>query len=78
MRPGRCIRTIVQPESWSVITAYANSPRRTFKDIRAHRPKRVLSQKALNDYLLNIRNTKTRLNRGYIEALGFTMKNDEP
>ncbi len=78
MRPGRCIRTIVQPESWSVITAYANSPRRTFKDIRAHRPKRALSQKALNDYLLHIRNIKTQLNQRYIEALGFTMKNDEP
>ena len=78
MRPGRCIRTINQPASWSVIAAYGKSPRRTYKDIREHRPKRELSQQALNDYLENINNRNTQLNQGYIEALGLTMKKDEP
>ena len=71
MRPRSCFRSIPEPHSWRVVEDYAASPRRSFEDIREHRPSRVLAQAALHDYLNGVPFGKTIENAGYVRALGF-------
>ncbi len=71
MRPSSCLQSIVEPPSWDVIQAYAKTPRRSFADIRQHRPDRRLAQAALHDYLQAIEPSRAQVNAGYIRAIGL-------
>jgi len=61
-----------QPESYSIIGAYADTARESFKDIQQLRPKDMEAvKKALSDLLVNCRFENCYLNEGYIKALDF-------
>ena len=66
-----CIASINRPADWDVIIAFADGPRTTFEDVRKHRPSKEKSQKALNDYLEQIKFANMRINEGYLKALGL-------
>ena len=65
-------------EAWDAVIAFANSPRTSLKDIRAHRPARQVIDAALDGLLTNIRFENSVPNAGYIQALGLELPEPEP
>ena len=65
------IASVVMPENYELVIAYAESPRNSFKEIRTLPVDRVKIRKALNDYLEQIKFENNQFNEGYIKALGF-------
>ena len=65
-----CVASIKKPEDWDAIVTFAEGPRTTFEEVRKHRPLKVKSQKALNEYLEQIKFANCRVNQGYLKALG--------
>ena len=66
-----CIVSIKRPEDWDAIIAFADGPRTTFEEVRKHRPPKEKVDKALSDYLEQIRFSNCRVNQGYLKALGL-------
>jgi endoglucanase len=66
-----CIVSIKRPADWDAIVAFADGPRTTFEEVRKHRPSKEKSQKALRDYLEQIKFANCRINQGYLKALGL-------
>ena len=62
--------SINKPADWDAIVAFADGPRVTFEEVRKNRPPKEKAQKALNDYLEQIKFANTRINQGYLKALG--------
>lgn len=65
-----CVASIKKPADWDAIVAFADGPRTTFEEVRKHRPPKVKSQKALSEYLEQIKFVNCRVNQGYLKALG--------
>jgi len=70
--------SVPKTEAWDAVIAFANSPRASLADIRAHRPAREVIRKALNDLLVKIRFENSVPNTGYIHALGLAIPEPEP
>jgi len=67
----RCVTSIERPTGWDPIVAFAEHPRSTYKELREQRPPREVIDRALGEYLDNVRFEACRVNPGYLEALGF-------
>ena len=65
-----CVASINKPIDWDAMVAFADGPRTTFEEVRKHRPPKVKSQKALSEYLEQIKFANCRINDGYLKALG--------
>ena len=66
-----CIASINSPADWAAIVAFANGPRTTFEEVRKNRPPKDKAQKALSNYLEQIKFANCRINQGYLKALGL-------
>lgn len=66
-----CVVSINKPVDWDAIIAFADGPRTTFEEVRKQRPSREKVQKALSDYLEQIKFSNCRINQGYLKALGL-------
>ena len=67
----RCVASIARTPEWDAIVAFAEHPRTTFQEVRESRPPRQAIDRALRDYLDNIRFEDCRTHAGYLEALGL-------
>lgn len=67
----RTIASIKRPEDWDEIVNFSGSPRAGFDEIRKARPPKAKVEKALKDYLENIRLENCQVNDGYLKALGL-------
>ena len=63
--------SIPKTPEWQTIVQYADKDRSTFEEIRKNRPPRDTVEKALRDYLENIKFKNCRVNDGYLRALGL-------
>ena len=63
--------SINPPDDWAAIITFAEGPRSTFEEVRKNRPPREKIQKALRDYLEQIKFTNCKVNQGYLKALGL-------
>jgi endoglucanase len=66
-----CVVSINSPAEWDTITGFAEGPRTTFEEVRKRRPPQEKVQKALSDYLEQIKFANCRINQGYLKALGL-------
>lgn len=62
--------SINKPADWDAIVTFADGPRTTFEEVRKHRPAKEKVQKALRDYLEQIKFANCRVNKEYLKALG--------
>jgi len=65
-----CIASINRPAEWEAIVTFANGPRTTFEEVRKNRPPKQKAQKALSEYLEQIKFANCRVNQEYLKALG--------
>ncbi len=70
--------SVPKTEAWNAVIAFANSPRASLADIRAHRPANEVIHTALGDLLVNIRFENSVPNVGYIQALGLDIPEPTP
>lgn len=63
--------SINPPSDWDAIVTFADQPRTTFEEVRKNRPAKEKIKNALAGYLENIKVKNTRINQGYLKALGF-------
>ena len=66
-----CVVSINSPAEWDTIAGFAEGPRTTFEEVRKRRPPQEKVQKALSDYLEQIKFANCRINQGYLKALGL-------
>ena len=66
-----CMVTFDRPEGYDLIVEYANGDRSTFEARRKARPDAEKVRKALEELLKNCRFERTRVNEGYMRALGL-------
>lgn len=66
----RTIASIKRPEDWDEIVNFSENPRAGFDEIRKARPPKEKVEKALRDYLENIKFENCDINEGYLMALG--------
>ena len=66
-----CVVSINRPAEWDTIVDFANTPHTTFEELRKSRPAKEKIQKALDDFLLELRFANCRINQGYLKALGL-------
>jgi len=66
-----CVASINKPADWDAITTFADRPRTTFEEIRNNRPAKEKIEKALSDYLEQIKFRNCKINQGYLKALGL-------
>lgn len=72
------IMNFTQPETYHLITAFGDSSRYMFADVRKYRPDVNLVKKALNEFIENSKFKNNFPNEGYVNGLGFElMKPDE-
>jgi hypothetical protein len=64
--------SINRPAEWDTIVDFANTPHTTFEELRKSRPAKEKIQKALDDFLLELRFANCRINQGYLKALGMS------
>ena len=67
----RSVVSIERTPEWDDVVAFAEHPRSTYQEIRDNRPPRAVADKALSDYLENIRFEHCTINQGYLRALGL-------
>ena len=66
-----CVASIKKPANWDAIITFADHPRTTFADIRTNRPTKETVQRALRDYLEEVKFQNCKINRSYLTALGL-------
>jgi len=66
-----CVASIKKPADWDAIVTFADHPRTTFADIRTNRPPKETVQRALSDYLEQVKFQNCKINRSYLTALGL-------
>jgi hypothetical protein len=71
MNNTRGIMNFEEPETYHLITAYAQSDRSSYLKMRENRPDVLKVQKALNDYLNSCLYQNNYVNNGYVKALNF-------
>ena len=74
MNNTRGIMNFKEPENYFLITDYAKSNRSTYKNIRKNRPDITKVQVALNEFIKNSNFKNNFPNKGYNNALGFTVQ----
>ena len=65
------MRIIEQPENWDKVIEFTQSPRNGFDEIRKARPNQELMKKALLQYAENAKFSNSKINEGYIKAMGM-------
>lgn len=65
-----CVVSIKSPVDWDTIVGFAEGSRTTFEEVRKLRPSKEKIQKALIDYLEQIKLANCHVNQGYLKALG--------
>jgi len=65
------IASIKKPEHWDVIVEFAENPRLNFEEVRKARPPKDKIDKALKDYLEQIKFANCKINDEYLKALGL-------
>jgi hypothetical protein len=65
------IASIKKPEDWDEIVKFTENPRLTFEEIRKARPGKSKIDKALRDYLENVKFTNCKINEEYLKSLGL-------
>lgn len=65
------IASIKKPETWDDIVMFSENPRSGFDEIRKSRPPKERVEKALQDYVEQIKLKNCRINDGYLIALGL-------
>ncbi|HAG15530.1 MAG TPA: glycosyl hydrolase family 5 [Bacteroidales bacterium] len=71
MNNTRGIMNFEEPETYHLITAYAQSDRSSYLKMRENRPDVLKVQKALNAYLNNCLYKNNYVNKEYVKALNF-------
>ncbi|HVX24915.1 MAG TPA: cellulase family glycosylhydrolase [Parafilimonas sp.] len=71
MDNSRCMVTFDKPENYDAISAFADTTRSTFEEVRKARPDMNAAKKSLEQFLINCRFENCRPNEGYVKALGF-------
>lgn len=66
-----CMVSIPMTQEYKDVIDFAESPRKTFEEIRKNRPSKEIIEKALSDYLENIQLKNCKVNEKYIKALGL-------
>jgi endoglucanase len=66
-----CVASVKKPADWDAVIGFADHPRTTFADIRTNRPAKETVQRALSDYLEEVKFRNCKINRGYLTALGL-------
>jgi len=66
-----CVVSIKKPADWDAVAAFADHPRTTFEDVRKNRPPREQVERALRDYLEQVKFRNCKVNEGYLKALGM-------
>jgi hypothetical protein len=65
-----CMMIVPEPENWNIIVDYTRKDRSSFAKIRSEKIDPIIAQKALKDFLEQIRFKNCRKYSGYTEALG--------
>jgi hypothetical protein len=66
-----CVASINRPTDWDAVSAFADHPRTTYEDVRKNRPAKEKVERALADYLEQIKFKNCKVNEGYLKALGL-------
>jgi endoglucanase len=66
-----CVASINKPADWDAVSAFADHPRTTYEDVRKNRPAQEKIERALADYLEQIKFKNCKVNEGYLRALGL-------
>ncbi|HEY8559790.1 MAG TPA: glycoside hydrolase family 5 protein [Pyrinomonadaceae bacterium] len=65
------IASVKKPAEWDAIVSFAENPRLTFEEVRKARPPKEKIDRALREYLENIKFANCRINEEYLRALGL-------
>jgi endoglucanase len=65
------IASIKKPADWDEIVKFAENPRLTFEEVRKARPPKVKIEKALRDYLEQMKFANCKINEEYLKSLGL-------
>lgn len=65
------IASVKKPADWDEIVKFAESPRLTFEEVRKARPPKEKIERALREYLENIKFANCQINEGYLKSLGL-------
>jgi endoglucanase len=65
------IASIKKPDDWDAIVEFAENPRLNFEEVRKARPPKDKIDKALKDYLEQIKLANCEINDEYLKALGL-------
>src|SRR6266550_182653 len=66
-----CVASINKPEDWDAIVVFADHPRTSFEEVRNNRPPKEKINKALADFLEQIKFKNCKINQGYLKAIGL-------
>ncbi|MDQ3907990.1 MAG: glycoside hydrolase family 5 protein [Acidobacteriota bacterium] len=66
-----CVVSIRKPADWDAVSAFADSPRTTFEEVRKARPPKEKIERALAEYLERVKFKNCAINEGYLKALGL-------
>jgi aryl-phospho-beta-D-glucosidase BglC (GH1 family) len=66
-----CIVSIKRPADWDAVAAFADHPRTTFEEVRKNRPPKEKVERALAEYLEQVKFKNCKVNEGYLKALGL-------
>jgi len=65
------VASVKKPADWDEIVKFAESPRLTFEDVRKARPPKEKIDRALREYLENIKFANCKINEEYLKSLGL-------
>jgi aryl-phospho-beta-D-glucosidase BglC (GH1 family) len=65
------IASVKKPSDWDEIVKFAENPRLNFEEIRKARPDKAKIEKALREYLENVKLANCRVNEEYLKSLGL-------
>ena len=71
MEVSSCMASFAPPENWNLVVDYTKQDRSTFEKIRAVRPDQNVIKRAMLELLENIKFENSRVNPGYIKAVGM-------
>ncbi|MFH0735286.1 MAG: cellulase family glycosylhydrolase [bacterium] len=74
MDSDRCVVSINRTTEFDSIISFANSKSISYEEIRNNRPNSQIINKALTDYLENMKLNNCKINYEYLEALGLKNK----
>jgi hypothetical protein len=66
-----CVVSVRKPSDWGALSSFADQPRTTFEEVRKARPPKEKIERALSDYLEEVKFKNCAINEGYLKALGL-------